>query len=66
MESHSAIQTGDVVTTDGLKHYEVADADYEWGLNHSGVLLESLEDYDKGDQIKKTDLQMSVHWRVVR
>ena len=65
MEQHNAFQTGDVVTTDGLKQYEVVEPNHEWGLNHSGVLLESLADYDKGDQIRKTDLQMSVHWRTV-
>ena len=65
MEQHNAFQTGDVVTTDGLKQYEVVEPNHEWGLNNSGVLLESLADYDKGDQIRKTDLQMSVHWRTV-
>ena len=65
MEQNNAFQTGDVVTTDGLKQYKVVEPNHEWGISNSGVLLESLEDYDKGDQIRKTDLQMSVHWRLV-
>ena len=65
MEQNNAFQTGDVVTTDGLKQYKVVEPNHEWGISNSGVLLESLSDYDKGDQIRKTDLQMSVHWRLV-
>jgi len=64
VEGHgpSDIETGEKVTSDGLKVWKVVDTDYSWGINKEGVLLESTEERDKGKQIKKTDLQMNVHW----
>jgi len=56
------VEVGDKVTSDGLKVWKVVDADYSWGLNKEGVLLESTHERDDGKEIKKTDLQMNVHW----
>jgi len=56
------VETGDKVTSDGLKVWKVVEADYSWGINNEGVLLESTHKRDDGKQIKKTNLQMNVHW----